>query len=111
MIFAESGLMGKIIFMLLIAAITWALFKNRTKPPAAADQADPGAHPVANADPATAAKQPLNPASAERMVACAACGVFMPESDSVVLNSKVSCREPGQCAHLPNRFRTGTGKN
>ncbi len=96
--------MGKIIFMLLIAAITWVLFKKHTKPPS-------GRNGNGRQEPADATSVPTAKASAgtknssagmsERMVACSACGVFMPESDSVRLNDIVSCRDPVRCAHRP----------
>jgi len=121
MVFAESGLMGKILFMLLIAAITWVLFKKRARPPPAHKTKDQAtANPVTDSDSAVSGKQADHLGSPERMVACAACGVFMPESDSVILHGQVSCRAPEQCAHYfhssqhPHRSdgsRPGAGKN
>ncbi len=76
--------MGKLLFLLLIAAIAWAFFKKQHG--AMRGRADKSAAP--------------GPAkSAERMVACNACGVFMPETDSVMVGGKVSCRDPEHCAH------------
>lgn len=81
--------MGKILFVLLTAAIGWFLFKGFTKkmpPPQDPSAADPG-------------KGTAN--TPERMVQCALCGVHMPESDSLTSEGRVSCREPARCAHRP----------
>lgn len=98
--------MGKIIFMLLIAAITWVLFKKHTKPPSGSGSNGNGRQEAADATsvPTAKARAGNKDSSAwmsERMVACSACGVFMPESDSVRLNDIVSCRDPVSCAHRP----------
>ena len=91
--------MGKIIFMLLIAVIAWALFKKRVKPPPiSGDRAES----TGAGNTATSSKQAKQLGAAERMVACAACGVFMPESDSAIHNDIVSCRDPAHCAHRPH---------
>ncbi len=113
--------MGKILFMLLIAAITWVLFKKRASPPPAHKTKDQAtANPVTNSDSAVSGNQVHHSECTERMVACAACGVFMPESDSVTLHGQVGCRAPDQCAHYfrssqhPHRSdgsRPGVGKN
>lgn len=91
--------MGKIIFMLLIAVIAWALFKKRVKPPSIPGDKAEGA---SASNTSASGKQPKELAAAERMVACAACGVFMPESDSAIHNDIVSCRDPAHCAHRPH---------
>ena len=98
--------MGKIIFMLLIAAITWVLFKKSVKPPTrTGDDDSHGQQESADAASVATAKpgagNTKSSAASERMVACSACGVFMPESDSVRVNEVVSCREPARCAHRP----------
>lgn len=80
--------MGKIIFMALIAALAWVFFKKR-----AVEQSRP------KDKVATDASSSVASAAIERMVACADCGVFMPESDSVLREGKISCRDPGHCAH------------
>jgi uncharacterized protein len=89
--------MGKLLFLLLIAAVAWVFFKKqqiakRSTPPESDADASNGAR---NATKATVA-------ATEKMVACSACGVFMPESDSVMLNGKISCPEPARCAHRPS---------
>ena len=94
--------MGKIIFMLLIAAITWMLFKKRIKPPSTPVDKTEGA---SESNTSSAGKKAKELGAAERMVACAACGVFMPESDSVIHNDIVSCRDPAHCAHRPHANR------
>lgn len=96
--------MGKIVFMLLIAVIAWALFKKRNQLPSR-DDATKADETVRNASGDTntpnASQAKTNTQIPERMVACAACGVFMPESDSVQINGVASCRDPAQCAHRP----------
>lgn len=79
--------MGKIIFVVLTALIGWFLFKGFSKkvPPPAGGGGKDAASGTAN--------------TPERMVQCARCGVHMPESDSVVVDGKVGCRDPKQCAH------------
>ncbi len=98
--------MGKIIFMLLIAAITWVLFKKNAKPPNRNGSDSNGREESADGGRAPTAKsgedaQAGNAVAPERMVACSACGVFMPVSDSVRVNALVSCRDPARCAHRP----------
>jgi len=44
---------------------------------------------------------PPPPGAPERMVQCARCQAFMPESDSVTVDGNVSCRDPAHCAHRP----------
>jgi uncharacterized protein len=79
--------MGKLLFLLLIAAVAWAFFKKQQRP----DR--PAAGKSGEAQPA---------AAVERMVACASCGVHMPESDSVLKDGKIGCRDPAHCAHRPS---------
>ncbi len=89
--------MGKLLFMLLIAAIAWVFFKKQQRPGrTAADKSARTGNPSPSAPADRAA------ASVERMVACGNCGVFMPESDSVVNDGKISCRDPAHCAHRPS---------
>jgi hypothetical protein len=88
-------LVGKIIFALLTAAIAWLLFKGLSKgltkkPPgdeSSRDAAKPGNDKAKN----------LN--APERMVKCVRCGVFMPETESVIIDGQISCRDPQSCAH------------
>jgi hypothetical protein len=91
--------MGKFLFMLLLAAIAWALFKKRSPP----RRPDPAPDPSSTSTPSgrsTANGGQPSPGS-ERMLACSACGVFMPESESVQQDGRVSCRDPAHCAHRP----------
>ncbi|HEX9390398.1 MAG TPA: PP0621 family protein [Usitatibacteraceae bacterium] len=78
--------MGKLLLLLLIAAVAWAFFKKQQRP----DR------------PAAGKSGEAKPAAAERMVACASCGVYMPESDSVLKDGKIGCRDPAHCAHRPS---------
>jgi hypothetical protein len=79
---------GKVIFALLTALIAWILFKGFTKKVSRSDDASVKPKP---------ASEP--PKLTERMVKCATCGVFMPESESVLLDGVVSCKDPAHCAH------------
>ena len=79
--------MGKIIFWLILAVLAWWLIKRPSKAP------PDGSAPSAKAD---------TKGEDERIVKCDTCGVFMPESDSMNLDGKISCRDPQHCAH-PNR--------
>jgi hypothetical protein len=94
---------GKIIFALIIAAIAWVLFKGLTKKP-------PGGSNDANAGNATKARPtksspgtPPNLNAPERMVKCVRCGVFMPETDSLIIDGKLSCLDPNACGHANER--------
>jgi hypothetical protein len=87
---------GKIIFAVITAFVAWVLFKGLTKS-AKRDELDTRADQPLPRQPAADAKTP------ERMVKCSACGVYMPESESVMSSGKISCREPLHCAH-----RSGT---
>jgi hypothetical protein len=86
---------GKVIFALLTALIAWFLFKGFTKglgkgsPRADADRA-PDAPRASEGEPRQLP---------EKMVKCATCGVFMPESESLVVDGKVGCKDPALCAH------------
>lgn len=89
--------MGKLLFILLIAAIAWALFKKQQRPGQSA--ADKSAETDKSSVAASADRAAV---LTERMVACSTCGVFMPESDSVVNDGKIGCRDPARCAHRPS---------
>lgn len=89
--------MGKLLFMLLIAAIAWVFFKKRQRPGRSAPDNAAG-----TGKPASSVSADRAAVSGERMVACGACGVFMPESDSVMKYGKIGCRDPAQCAHRPS---------
>jgi hypothetical protein len=79
---------GKVIFALLTALIAWILFKGFTKKVSRTDEASE--KPKSATD---------TPKLTERMVKCATCGVFMPESESVLMDGIVSCKDPAHCAH------------
>ena len=104
--------MGKIIFMLLIAAIVWVLFKKSTEPPNRTGGDNGRTEPTdANTSSMPTGKAGAgNVAASERMVACSSCGVFMPESDSVRVNETVSCRDPVHCGHRPQSATRSTNK-
>lgn len=90
--------MGKIIFALLTAAIAWVLFKGLSKGLTKKRPGDKSCHDATQAGNAPAKN--LN--APERMVKCVRCGVFMPESDSVIVDGvagQISCRDPQACAH------------
>lgn len=78
--------MGKIVFLVIIAALVWVLFKGLGKKPsersARGEQAPQDRGQVA-----------------EKMVKCHRCGVLMPESDSMMLDGNVSCHDPAHCLH------------
>ena len=88
--------MGKLLFVLLIAAIAWAFFKKHQGSKRSSTDKPAGSGKAASPTEGSAAS------SSERMVACGACGVFMPESDSVLTSGKIGCRDPAQCAHRPS---------
>jgi hypothetical protein len=83
---------GKIIFALLTAAIAWVLFKGLMKKPP-----DSKANSGDAAKPGDGKTKNLN--APERMVKCVRCGVFMPETESVIVGGQISCRDPQTCAH------------
>jgi len=98
---------GKIIFVLLTAAIAWVLFKGLSK---GLTKRSPSSE--SRRDAATSGDgKAKNLNAPERMVKCARCGVFMPETESVIVNSvnsvdgvdgvngQISCRDPQACAH------------
>lgn len=87
--------MGKIIFMLLTAAIAWLLFKGLSKGLTKKSPADVNRRETENSE--SGKSKNLN--APERMVKCARCGVFMPEAESVLIDGKMSCRDPQACAH------------
>lgn len=64
--------MLKYLLLLLIAAIVWWAWQKRTTPRADA---------------------PRSETTPERMVACARCGVLMPESDSLAEGGRYYCCE------------------
>lgn len=80
--------MGKVIFALLTALIAWILFKGFTKKVSRSDEPGVGREPSTD-----------TPKLAERMVKCATCGVFMPESESVMTDGVIGCKDPAHCAH------------
>lgn len=83
--------MGKIIFALLTVAIAWILFKGLSKKSSGGGKrAD-----VANSE----NKEAKNLSAPEQMVKCVRCGVFMPEAESLIVDGKVSCRDPQTCVH------------
>lgn len=78
--------MGKIVFLAIIAALVWVLFKGlgkKTSKPS-------GRGAEANQDRANVT---------EKMVKCHRCGVLMPESESMMLDGNVSCHDPAHCLH------------
>ncbi len=83
--------MGKIIFALLTAAIAWVLFKGLTKK--SSDEVSRHDVPKPSGDKAKNLNAP------ERMVKCVRCGVFMPETESIIVDGQISCRDPQACAH------------
>jgi len=88
---------GKIIFALIIAAIAWVLFKGLAKKP-------PGGSNATKARPTKSSPgTPPNLNPPERMVECGRCGVFMPETDSLIIDGKLSCPDPKACGHANER--------
>ncbi len=86
--------MGKIIFAVITAFVAWVLFKGLSKSAKRHEIDRRDDQPLPREGSATGKAN-----TPERMVKCAACGVFMPESDSVMTDGKVGCREPQHCAH------------
>lgn len=78
--------MGKIVFLVIIAALVWVLFKGLGKKPSV---------PSARGERATQDRGNV----VEKMVKCHRCGVLMPESDSMMLDGNVSCHDPAHCLH------------
>lgn len=82
--------MGKIIFLAIIGVIGWVLFKGLGK-----GRSKSVSKPARDDD-----KQPPNgKAVTEAMVKCHRCSVMMPESESMILDGHVSCRDPAHCLH------------
>jgi hypothetical protein len=93
-----EALVGKIIFALLTAAIAWVLFKGLSKRPMKRPPSDASRRDAAKSGDDKAKN--LN--APERMVKCVRCGVFMPETESVIVDGvegQISCRDPQVCAH------------
>lgn len=88
--------MGKIIFALLTVAIAWILFKGLSKKSSGGEKRAAAANPKNSAEKNT---EPKNLGAPEQMVKCIRCGVFMPEAESLIVDGKVSCRDPQACAH------------
>ena len=78
--------MGKIVFLFIIAAIAWVLFKGLGKKPV-----KPGTR--------SGDARENRAGDAEKMVKCHRCGVLMPESESMMLDGDVSCHDPAHCLH------------
>ncbi len=78
--------MGKIVFLFIIAAIAWVLFKGLGKK---------SGKPGAGGSDATQSRAN----DVETMVKCHRCGVLMPESESMMLDGNVSCHDPAHCLH------------
>ena len=76
-------IMGKILFVALIAVIAWLLFFVKRKPAVRAEQRP----------------------SAEAMVVCARCGVHLPASESARIDGLTSCRDPAHCDNNPEAAR------
>jgi len=75
--------MGKIVFLFIIVALVWVLFKGLGKKPSG---------------PKTRAPQDRANVP-EKMVKCHRCGVLMPESESMMLDGNLSCYDPAHCLH------------
>ena len=82
--------MGKIVFLLLIAALGWVLFRGLGKKGG-------GTSPPAEDSSKQVKKSARN--LAENMVKCHRCGVLMPESESMMLDGNISCHDPAHCLH------------
>lgn len=78
--------MGKIVFLLIIAALGWVLFKGLGKKSGPSSRGDVDG-------PQEQSKV------TERMVKCHRCGVLMPESESMMLDGNLSCHDPAHCLH------------
>jgi hypothetical protein len=74
--------MGKILFLMIIAALAWVLFKGLGK--------KSGSSRASSQD---------RSKDMEKMVKCHRCGVLMPESESMVLDGNISCHDPVHCLH------------
>jgi hypothetical protein len=93
-----EALVGKIIFALLTAAIAWVLFKGLSKGLKKPPRSDAGRRDAAR----SGHDKAKNLNAPERMVKCVRCGVFMPETESVIVDGvdgQISCRDPNTCAH------------
>ena len=82
--------MGKIVFLFIIVVLGWVLFKGLGKKGG-------GASPPA--EDSSRQKKSAEATTAENMVKCRRCGVLMPESESMLLDGNVSCRDPAHCLH------------
>ena len=78
--------MGKIVFLVIIAALVWVLFKGLGK--------------KSSKPRARGTQEPQDRSNVtEKMVKCYRCGVLMPESESMMLDGNVSCHDPAHCLH------------
>lgn len=75
--------MGKVLLVALVAFIGWLLLKGLLKG-GSASQKERGA---------------AKPGASEKMVQCQLCGVFMPETESMSVDGRLSCRQPDACLH------------
>lgn len=75
--------MGKALLVLLVAIAGWVLVKGLLKGSAARRDEN----------------HATKPTSAEKMIQCQRCGVFMPESESMSVDGTLSCRQPDACLH------------
>lgn len=71
--------MGRVLFLLLIALVVWALVRNFLRRQAQAEA------------------QPARSASGEDMVTCARCGVNMPRSEARADGARFVCRDNPRC--------------
>jgi hypothetical protein len=75
--------MGKALLVLLLAIVGWVLLKGLLK----------------GSKPGQRERQGDKPPVSEKMIQCQRCGVFMPESESMSVDGKLSCRQPDACPH------------
>jgi len=74
--------MGKLLLLVLAVIAGWLLVKGLFK-----------SRGVGDVKPGESVQ------SREKMIKCDRCGVFMPESESMSLDGKLTCRAPERCMH------------
>lgn len=78
--------MGKVLFAALIGVLVWVFFF--LKPRALGRKSEPPPRPSDEPKGLT-----------ESMVQCARCGVYIPASESVSVDGKLTCTNLGTCQH------------
>lgn len=80
--------MAKLLIFAVVAVVGWLLIKGLFKQNKLDERDKP------RTDQSRAPQ-----ATAEKMVKCSRCGVFLPESESMQRDHETMCRDPDHCLH------------